>query len=614
SMVCIGDFWAASEGLDQLIVRIGRMISYQEYNTKSPLNGLAAKWAAQNSNLLPIDPRPVAPPLNDASPAQASQGDEAPALAQPVVEVHAPEVHAPIDEQWSERIVIAEVNPTISAPDELKMESATAFEGGGFHHWKRVVLILALVAVLAGFQMWYTSHRRAHATVGNAAEPSGRVRAAATVRRPASYGELLRQSYAQLPDSSNSEALRAEQNARKSIQTKDYTSAITALKYSVSLDSSFSRAWIELGWVYSANADKSSALNAFQKAAEADPKQILPYKILAFNYMFLGDRDNAITTWQRVKSVAPDDPDIEGNLGGLYMAEKRYSEATPLFEAAVKGNPSDAYAQLRLGMVRLRSRNTDEGVVALHKALEIDSGAEMLNDVAYEMAEADINLGEALVYSQRSLKEVEERSQTLDLENIKKSDLRLPFTIAAYWDTMGWIYFKMGDLALAESYLDSSWRLAQDGVVGDHLGQLYEKEQKLPAALHMYMLALEANPRSEETAAHMGNLAHVSLPANKMSAAEELSWMRTVKLPAIVKETATADFDVLLVAGKVEKANFVRGSEPLSHAGKRLERTFLNEKLPPNSTVRLVRRGKLSCSDTGCSFVFYPASLASGAN
>lgn len=63
SMVCIGDFWAASEGLDDLVIRIGRMIAYQEYNTKSPLNGLAAKWAAQNPQLLPVDPRPIAPPL-----------------------------------------------------------------------------------------------------------------------------------------------------------------------------------------------------------------------------------------------------------------------------------------------------------------------------------------------------------------------------------------------------------------------------------------------------------------------------------------------------------------------------------------------------------------------
>ena len=182
------------------------------------------------------------------------------------------------------------------------------------------------------------------------------------------------------------------------------------------------------------------------------------------------------------------------------MAQKRYSEAASLFETAAKANPSDAYAQLRLGTVRLRSANMDQGLTAMHKALEIDSGAEMLNNVAYEMAEADTNLGEALGYSQRSVKEVEERSQKVDLENIQNADLQLPFAIAAYWDTLGWIYFKMDDLARAESYLNSAWQLGQGGVVGDHLGQVYEKEQKLPAALHMYILALEANPRSEETA------------------------------------------------------------------------------------------------------------------
>jgi ubiquitin-protein ligase len=67
--VCIGDFWAASEGLDDLVVRIGRMIAYQEYNTKSPLNGLAAKWAAQHGSLLPVDRRNIAPPVLEATPA-----------------------------------------------------------------------------------------------------------------------------------------------------------------------------------------------------------------------------------------------------------------------------------------------------------------------------------------------------------------------------------------------------------------------------------------------------------------------------------------------------------------------------------------------------------------
>jgi hypothetical protein len=41
------------------------MIAYQEYNTRSPLNGPAAKWAAEHLNDLPIDSQVVAPPAEN---------------------------------------------------------------------------------------------------------------------------------------------------------------------------------------------------------------------------------------------------------------------------------------------------------------------------------------------------------------------------------------------------------------------------------------------------------------------------------------------------------------------------------------------------------------------
>ena len=81
--VCIGDFWAASEGLDDLIVRIGRMIAYQEYNTKSPLNGLAAKWAAQHTELLPIDARNISPPAAEPQPQPQSEAPPPPNVPAP---------------------------------------------------------------------------------------------------------------------------------------------------------------------------------------------------------------------------------------------------------------------------------------------------------------------------------------------------------------------------------------------------------------------------------------------------------------------------------------------------------------------------------------------------
>jgi ubiquitin-protein ligase len=100
AMVCIGDFWAASEGLDDLVIRIGRMISYQEYNTKSPLNGLAAKWAAQNAGLLPIDTRSIAPPSSSVE----KTHEPAPNVQTPPAE---PAPSEPPSDPWSQKISIA---------------------------------------------------------------------------------------------------------------------------------------------------------------------------------------------------------------------------------------------------------------------------------------------------------------------------------------------------------------------------------------------------------------------------------------------------------------------------------------------------------------------------
>ncbi len=53
--ICVGDHWSAGEALSSLVVRIGEMLAYQSYNTQSPLNGEAAKWADENSESLPLD-------------------------------------------------------------------------------------------------------------------------------------------------------------------------------------------------------------------------------------------------------------------------------------------------------------------------------------------------------------------------------------------------------------------------------------------------------------------------------------------------------------------------------------------------------------------------------
>lgn len=70
--ICIADFWSPSQSLLDVVVQIGDMIQFRSHNTGSPLNALAARWAAENPGRLPVgntEIRPadlevqVAPPL-----------------------------------------------------------------------------------------------------------------------------------------------------------------------------------------------------------------------------------------------------------------------------------------------------------------------------------------------------------------------------------------------------------------------------------------------------------------------------------------------------------------------------------------------------------------------
>jgi len=53
--ICVGDHWTAAESLDDMIQRIGEMLSFQSYNVQSPLNGRAAQWVESHLRHIPTD-------------------------------------------------------------------------------------------------------------------------------------------------------------------------------------------------------------------------------------------------------------------------------------------------------------------------------------------------------------------------------------------------------------------------------------------------------------------------------------------------------------------------------------------------------------------------------
>lgn len=56
--VCIGQWWAAKT-VDELLLTLGEMIQYKNYDPNDPMNSKAAAWAKRNAHLYPIDSRPL---------------------------------------------------------------------------------------------------------------------------------------------------------------------------------------------------------------------------------------------------------------------------------------------------------------------------------------------------------------------------------------------------------------------------------------------------------------------------------------------------------------------------------------------------------------------------
>lgn len=394
-------------------------------------------------------------------------------------------------------------------------------------------------------------------------------------------------------------------------QKHDMEGAEHGFRNAVDKDPNFAMAWGALGEVDTVNGDTEKGIGELKKAIALDPNQAFAYRYLTSLLIRENRTDEAIAVLKQIEKAAPDNKDAPGALGSILMNEKRYSEAIPEFQTAARLSPADALVLSSLGDAYARTGDKDKALATWAKAMQADSSSMTLNNVAYEMADNNLDLSDALKYAEEAVNDEESVAAKTDLNNLTSRDLAGPVQIAMYWDTLGWVYFRMGQVDKAENYVDASWRIGQDPVVGDHLGQIYEKEGKEQKAIMAYESAAggpQAVPHAKERLEALSDTESDDYTPNIV---EDTQKTRIFKVQVAEKpeEQASAEFFILFSAGgKVAGVKILRASAGFPGAEDVLKSVRFDVTFPDDGQEKILRRGMIDCEPEipGCTIALTP--------
>lgn len=409
---------------------------------------------------------------------------------------------------------------------------------------------------------------------------------------------------------SNPDAVGLLQAAWADLNSRNPTAARTDLQNAEQLNPRERGLWAEYGMVDMSENHLDDAEADLRKEIGYHPDNTAVYRALAELEVRMKKTDAAIATLRDLLKVAPDDVAAEIRLGSLLILEKKYDDAATLLEASAKASPKNQVLAVQAAHADILAGKRDAGDALLHRALQTSDDPEVLNDGAYELARANLELPLADQSCQKALDLLSRQTTSVSLASLSHGDLQHINLLTATWDTMGWIYFQEGKTDLAATYIRAAWDTTQQSEVGYHLGQVYEKQGHLQEAANAYALALAAETLSpspegkDDVRGRAQALEAKGYRAKYADAGAELGTQRSIFLPDLSKKFASADFFVLLSPGKVEDVRFIRGDDVLKSAADLLRKADFGNEFPRGSAARIVRRGILACSgvDNRCQF------------
>ncbi|WP_251106525.1 tetratricopeptide repeat protein [Alloacidobacterium dinghuense] len=229
---------------------------------------------------------------------------------------------------------------------------------------------------------------------------------------------------------------------------------------------------------------------AKDKDANRDAKLMLASQVAD-----TGKADEGIEMARSMLNGSPaDDRTVELRLAEMYTRLKKWKEAGEAIDKAdaLSSKPEDkVYTYFLRGALEERQKHFDEAEAQFRKLLAVDpNNALTLNYLGYMLADRGVRLNEALTMIKKAVE--------LDPQNY------------AYLDSLGWAYYKLGQYTPAEENLTKAVaRNTTDPTVHDHLGELYEKTNRLKLAAAQWEQSLNQYARTDTADADPGDVSKV---------------------------------------------------------------------------------------------------------
>ncbi|MDR9418321.1 tetratricopeptide repeat protein [Gracilimonas sp.] len=264
-----------------------------------------------------------------------------------------------------------------------------------------------------------------------------------------------------------------DQNIHLKVETERVLDAFTAT------EQDFGPAFTLAGQYYSQTAQPEKALENLEQANQLLPQDEMAWR-QRLQLLLQQERYEEVTeVGSQAHERVPDDAFIQFFVGSAYMLLENNQEAERWLENASRAparRPFKSAIYSTLGDVRSNLGEHQSSDESYELALRYDPDNDnAMNNYAYNLSVRGENL---------------ERAKELALKAIEVAPEN-----ASYLDTVGWVYFKLGDYDRAQRFIKAS---IDTGVASaevlEHMGDVYEQLGDMEQAREWWQQALEKDP------------------------------------------------------------------------------------------------------------------------